>query len=391
MPHSTEAYGTHGLYIVVAEPLAAGGQLINDNTKATSVALDAVALSLASKADASTLSSHTGNTSNPHSVTAAQVGAYTTGAVDTLLAAKASAATLAAHTSNTSNPHSVTAAQVGAYTTGAVDTALAAKADASALTSHTGNTSNPHSVTAAQVGAYTSGAVDTLLAGKASLAFPTIAITGTAGQSNVVAELVADTLTLHAGSNVVINSTPASDTIAFAVSSTPTFTTLDVTGLTLVGQLYTTDTLTIGANIALAASIDIDLSAANSTLFGDIYASNTVVDGLLTATTVVAGVVALTDGATINTNARIGNTFTVTLGGNRTMAAPSNPLDGQKIVYRIKQDGTGSRTLTWNSAFRFSGGSAPTLTTTAGKTDYIGFVYNGADSKWDCVAERLNF
>ena len=106
---------------------------------------------------------------------------------------------------------------------------------------------------------------------------------------------------------------------------------------------------------------------------------------------VVAAVVALTDGATIATDASLGNTFTVTLGGNRTMANPTNPVSGQKIVYRIRQDGTGSRTLTWASAFRFAGGTTPTLTTAANKTDYIGFVYNAADAKWDCIAERSNF
>ena len=106
---------------------------------------------------------------------------------------------------------------------------------------------------------------------------------------------------------------------------------------------------------------------------------------------VVAAVVALTDGATIATDASQGNTFSVTLGGNRTMANPTNPASGQKIVYRIRQDGTGSRTLSWGSAFRFAGGTAPTLTATANKTDYIGFVYHATDGKWDCIAERLNF
>jgi len=105
---------------------------------------------------------------------------------------------------------------------------------------------------------------------------------------------------------------------------------------------------------------------------------------------IVGGIVALTDGATINTDASQGNTFTVTLGGNRTMANPTNPASGQKIVYRIRQDGSGNRTLSWGSAFRFSG-SAPTLTTAANKTDYIGFVYHATDAKWDCIAERLNF
>lgn len=59
----------------------------------------------------------------------------------------AATSALTAHTSNTSNPHSVTAAQVGADPSGS------AAAVQSNLDAHTSNTSNPHSVTAAQVGA----------------------------------------------------------------------------------------------------------------------------------------------------------------------------------------------------------------------------------------------
>jgi hypothetical protein len=106
---------------------------------------------------------------------------------------------------------------------------------------------------------------------------------------------------------------------------------------------------------------------------------------------VIPAVFALTDGATVNTNAVNGNIFTLTLGGNRTLANPTNPANGQKILYRIRQDATGSRTVSWGSAFRFSGGTAPTLTTTANKTDYLTFMYNGADSKWDLISMQLNF
>ena len=101
---------------------------------------------------------------------------------------------------------------------------------------------------------------------------------------------------------------------------------------------------------------------------------------------------ALTDGATINTDASKGNRFSVTLGGNRTMANPTNAANGAQIIYRIKQDGTGSRTLSWGTAFRFSSSLAsPTLSTAASKVDYIGFEYNSADSKWDCLAQNIGF
>lgn len=104
--------------------------------------------------------------------------------------------------------------------------------------------------------------------------------------------------------------------------------------------------------------------------------------------------VALTDGATINTDAALGSYFRVTLGGTgRTMANPTNPTDGQKILYEIIQDATGNRTITtWGTAFAFSTDiPQPTLTTTASKRDIIGFIYNSTAAKWYCLAVVKGF
>jgi hypothetical protein len=105
--------------------------------------------------------------------------------------------------------------------------------------------------------------------------------------------------------------------------------------------------------------------------------------------------IALADGASIEVNAAAGNQFTVTLGGNRTMAAPTNPLDGQVLIFELKQDATGSRTVTWTAGaggYAFGTGAAPTLTTTAGATDYVGFRYSAIVGKWCFMgAETLGF
>jgi hypothetical protein len=79
----------------------------------------------------------------------------------------------------------------------------------------------------------------------------------------------------------------------------------------------------------------------------------------------------LTDAATIAWDMGSGFDFVVTLGGNRTMAAPTNTKVGQKGRLIIQQDGTGSRTMTWNSVFDFANGTAPTLSTTASAKDYL--------------------
>ena len=88
----------------------------------------------------------------------------------------------------------------------------------------------------------------------------------------------------------------------------------------------------------------------------------------------------LTDQATVTWDASTQDVCKLTLGGNRTMAAPTNNTTGQFISILVIQDGTGSRTLTWNAVFEFATDTAPTLTTTASLGDVFVFRYNG--SKW---------
>ena len=78
--------------------------------------------------------------------------------------------------------------------------------------------------------------------------------------------------------------------------------------------------------------------------------------------------------------------FTVTeLAAAAEFAAPTGtPVNGQKLILRILDDGT-ARALTYNAIYRSLGATLP-ATTVISKTVYIGLIYNSADSKWDCVA-----
>jgi len=98
--------------------------------------------------------------------------------------------------------------------------------------------------------------------------------------------------------------------------------------------------------------------------------------------------VALVDGATINWDMADEAVAKVTLGGNRTLNAPTNGSTGQFASLLVIQDGTGSRTLTWNAVYEFKDDIAPTLTITGGKGDLFTFRYNG--SKWLEVGRNLN-
>jgi hypothetical protein len=110
---------------------------------------------------------------------------------------------------------------------------------------------------------------------------------------------------------------------------------------------------------------------------------------------------ALVDAANIGgVDASLNTLFEVTLGGNRTMDAPTNPTDGEKITFLIRQDGVGGRTLTWTGGaggYRFANAASPqgvkltdfnTLLAAAPASALvrIGFEYNLADNRWDCVA-----
>ena len=96
----------------------------------------------------------------------------------------------------------------------------------------------------------------------------------------------------------------------------------------------------------------------------------------------------LTDASTISWNAITQPVAKVTLGANRTLGAASGGIAGAFISLLIIQDGTGSRTVTFNAAYEFKDDTAPTLTTTASKGDLFVFRYNG--SKWLEVGRNQN-
>ena len=95
----------------------------------------------------------------------------------------------------------------------------------------------------------------------------------------------------------------------------------------------------------------------------------------------------LTDASTVSWNALTSPVAKVTLAGNRTIAAASGAVAGTFASLLVIQDGTGSRTVTWNAAYEFAADTAPTLTTTASKGDLFVFRYNG--SKWLEVGRNL--
>lgn len=107
-------------------------------------------------------------------------------------------------------------------------------------------------------------------------------------------------------------------------------------------------------------------------------------DGVVHQLTATATTIA--SSATPTPNADRDEMYAVTaLAAGATFGAPTGtPRDGQKLLIRVKDNGT-ARTLAWNAIYRVIGVTLPT-TTVISKLLYVQCVYNAADTKWDVLA-----
>ena len=96
-------------------------------------------------------------------------------------------------------------------------------------------------------------------------------------------------------------------------------------------------------------------------------------------------------GGNIALDAALSDFYKVTLDANATLQAPTNPGAGRRFLLRVRQDGTGGRTLAFASIYRFPGGTTPTISTGANVTDYLSFAYHETDIKWDYVGNCFNY
>ena len=166
--------------------------------------------------------------------------------------------------------------------------------------------------------------------------------------------------------------------------------TLDVTGVAtfdstslFVGNATFNGSLVFEGATPDAHELTLSVADPGADVTVTIPASTTTLAGLAVAqsyTKAQRGTpVALTDGATIAVDMSLGNNFSVTLAGNRTLGDPSNVTAGQSGVIVVTQDGTGSRTLAYaGTKYKFAGGSAVTLTTTAAAVDVLAYYCESA-------------
>jgi hypothetical protein len=99
---------------------------------------------------------------------------------------------------------------------------------------------------------------------------------------------------------------------------------------------------------------------------------------------------ALTDGATITPDFAVANNFSVTLGGNRTLANPSNLTAGQSGAIWVTQDGSGGRSVSYDSYWDFTGGTPPNMVTTANAVNCIVYAVQSSTRITTTLITNLN-
>ena len=175
-----------------------------------------------------------------------------------------------------------------------------------------------------------------------------------------------------------------------AYSSLPS-NVLPLTGGAMTGAITTNSTFD-GVDIATRDAVltsttttaNAALPKAGGTLSGVIVAADQIIQRPVLKDIGETAVANATSGATDTIDLEDGNVHNVTLTANCTFTFSNPPASGTSGSFTLflNQDGTGSRTATWPGSVKWAGGTAPTLTTTASRTDILVFTTIDAGTIW---------
>ena len=210
------------------------------------------------------------------------------------------------------------------------------------------------------------------------------------GSHSTITMLIPSTSKSYVINNKVSANTTASDVVKIKTASGSGYNIpFGAIGLVVCDGTSVFSTNAKGLGFGTAASADLGTGAdnvavvsandlryprvsvtSNATLRGDL---NIEAGSLKVGTSARAynPITTLTDATSIVVDFALGNNFLVTIGGNRTLAAPTNAVAGQTGQIYVVQDSTGSRTLAYNSVYQFVSGASPTLSTGAADVDIL--------------------
>jgi hypothetical protein len=200
--------------------------------------------------------------------------------------------------------------------------------------------------------------------------------------STGVVELATNAETV-AGTDTVRAVTPAglSTTMATKADIAHTHTGADITSGT-IGSAYLPAATTAAAGVTQLATVA-------ETLVGTSTTKAVTPAGVDAAIIAGAGPVTLTDASVIATDASLSDYFRVTLGDNRTLGAPTNPTDGQRVMWEIFSN-SGLRTITpaigTAGSFKFGSDFSTIPPISNNTTTFIGAVYRASTARWHILS-----
>ena len=197
--------------------------------------------------------------------------------------------------------------------------------------------------------------------------------------------------------SVILNATHSSATATGSIVAAPTVNTSNGAVINLLGAFGGVTVSGVPASGQLPFATGAAAASWRAIATGDLPAGAALLAGATFTGYVAPAVATLTfvgSGTTL-VNAALGNAFALTLtDSTSTLGAPSNPVDGQAIRVRVIQGGSGSCTLAYASStggYDFGAAGAPTLSTSVGKVDILGFEYVASLTKWAYLGSGLGF
>jgi hypothetical protein len=156
------------------------------------------------------------------------------------------------------------------------------------------------------------------------------------------------------------------------------------------GRIWVGNASNEAAEVPISGDISMDNTGLTSINTGVIVNSDISDTAAISLTKTRHVVTALTDAANISLDSSTGTQWTVTLGGNRTLSNPTSAYNGQVFLVAVKQDGTGNRTLSYDTKF-VVGDVDTTLSTAANTVDYLLFRYDSVRDKFDILDLKQNY
>jgi hypothetical protein len=395
---------TNNIFMANTAHTSSGSQPLTTNTDAAKWDLIVDAASATTSATAAAASATAAATSATAAATSATSAGTSATTATTKAGEAATSATGAASsaTSATSSASTATtkASEASTSATAAASSATAAASSATSATSSASSaTSSASTATTKASEASTSASTSTTKASEAATSATAAATSATSAATSATASATSATAAASSATSAASSLSTFQGQYHGAASSDPSsgldagdlyFNTStnqlkvyngsawQVAAVSASGLLTAANNL---SDVANAGTSRTNLGLAIGTNVQAFDADNAVTDAAQTFTSGQRGeITALSDGATITPDMNDSNNFSVTLGGNRTLANPSNIAVGQCGSIFIAQDGSGSRTLAFGSYYDFVDGTAPTLTTTASAVDRIDYVVRTSTS-----------